>query len=170
MSEDAAGANRWNDLRDIAAVLAGGAAFVYVTGGAALALRFGRIGLPSTVAVANLPREFLIAQGLLIVAPAGAVALAVWWRRRDGRATVAAAALVYLVIGALVVFKAPFAAQACLTDRSAVLGVIIGETGDRTYLGEPAGTHPRHIVSIPESQIRTLYVGGDVPRRRACPG
>jgi hypothetical protein len=39
-------------------------------------------------------------------------------------------------------------------------GVLIGETSDRTYLGEPASAHPRRIISIPESQSARVVVGG----------
>ena len=46
------------------------AAVVYGTGGLVLMLRLGLRRLPSTTAVPQLPREFLISVGLQIVVPA----------------------------------------------------------------------------------------------------
>jgi hypothetical protein len=63
-----------------------------------------------------------------------------------------------------VVSKDPFPARACLQDGSVVDGVLIGETSDRTYLGEPAGAHPRRVISSPESQI--ALVSGPCPETR----
>ena len=74
-------------VRDLAATLAALAAFIYVTGGAALMARLGLIRLPSSTAVPQLPREFLISNGLLIVSPAiVAGALAYWVARRPVKA------------------------------------------------------------------------------------
>ena len=82
---------------------------MYLTGGLALQLRLGLEGLPSSVAVPQLPREFVIGIGLLVVLPSIAVGwLAGWievrhpWRKLIGIATgggLAVGALCYVVIG-----------------------------------------------------------------------
>ena len=66
----------------------------------------------------------------------------------------------YLLIGTLVVAKDPFPAKACLTDGRQVSGVLIGEADDRTYLGDPQNVSPRRVISIPQSHIDRLVVGG----------
>ena len=167
-------------LRELAGWAAGVATLVYLTGGLALQLRLGAVDLPSSVAVPQLPREFLISVGLLIVAPAIAVALLVWsmagWlaRRREREpshriaAAVVAGVVCYLVIAALVVLKDPFPARVCLLNGRGVDGVFVGETSDRTYLGDlERPNEPRHLVSIPRSQIARVVVGG---RERDLPG
>jgi hypothetical protein len=144
------------------------AALVYLSGALALQLRLGVIGLPSSVAVPQLPREFLIGLGLLVVAPAIAAGLAVSWaarRRWRSRTTAGGAGLVvglacYLVIGAAVVAKDPFPAKVCLEGGGEVSGVLIGESGSRTYLGDPQGASPRRVISIPQSQVVRVVVGG----------
>jgi hypothetical protein len=111
-------------LERLAGALAGVAALVYLTGGLALQLRLGTIRLPSSAAVPQLPREFLISYGLLIVAPAIGVALLAGWAARRLRRSSAAAMLVavgagaacYLAIGLLVVTKDPFPARVCLLN------------------------------------------------------
>ena len=153
---------------EVTGAFAGLAALVYLTGALALQLRLGVGGLPSSVAVPQLPREFLIGVGLLVVAPAIGAGFGVAWvlrRRSPSRAASSAVGLVaglacYLLIGALVVAKDPFPARACLTDGRHVSGVLIGEAGDRTYLGDPRGVSPRHVISIPQSKIDRLVVGG----------
>ena len=152
-------------LERLTGALAGVAALVYLTGGLALQLRLGTGRLPSSAAVPQLPREFLISQGLLIVAPAIGVALLVGAAlSRSGRpstlAAIAAGVACYLVIGLLVVTKDPFPAKVCLTSGGDVVGVFIGETGNRTYLGDLASAHPRRVVSIPQSQVARVVVGG----------
>ena len=153
---------------EAAGALAGVAALVYLTGALALQLRLGLEGLTSSVAVPQLPRELLIGLGLLICAPAIGLGLLVSWmlrRRSSSRATASAAALgaglaCYLVIGALVVSKDPFAAKVCLVGGGEVAGVLVGETGSRTYMGDPRGASPRRITSIPQSQVARVVVGG----------
>ena len=155
-------------LERLAGALTGIAALVYLTGGLALQLRLGTIRLPSSAAVPQLPREFLISYGLLIVAPAVAVALLTGWAARRLRRSSAASTLVavgvgaacYLAIGLLVVSKDPFPARVCLLSGGDVDGVFIGETSNRTYLGDLAAEHPRRIVSIPQSQVARVLVGG----------
>jgi hypothetical protein len=155
-------------LERLAGALAGVAALVYLTGGLALQLRLGTIRLPSSAAVPQLPREFLISYGLLIVAPAiGVALLAGWGARRLGRSSAAsmlvaagAGAACYVAIGLLVVTKDPFPARVCLLSGGDVDGVFIGETSNRTYLGDLAAAHPRRIVSIPQSQVARVLVGG----------
>ena len=88
-------------------------------------------------------------------------------RRRSPSRTVssataglAAGLFCYLVIGALLVSKAPFPAKVCLTDGRQVSGVLIGETDSRTYLGDPKDARPRRVISIPQSRVSRLVVGG----------
>jgi hypothetical protein len=158
-------------LRELAAWSAGAAALVYLTGALALQLRLGLADLPSSVAVPQLPREFLISVGLLIVAPAIAVAFLVWWlagglvERQKGQhrylAAIVAGFAGYLILGALVVFKDPFPARVCLLNGRGINGVFIGETSDRTYVGDLARPRePRQVQSIPRSQIARVVVGG----------
>jgi hypothetical protein len=115
VTDDVAPADRPVDVRrafaEAAGMLAGLAALVYLTGALALQLRLGREGLPSSVAVPQLPREFLIGLGLLIVAPAiglGFVVARLRLRASHARRTATVSGLVlgllcYLVIGGLVV-------------------------------------------------------------------
>jgi hypothetical protein len=155
-------------IAEVTGAFAGLAALVYLTGALALQLRLGVGGLPSSVAVPQLPREFLIGVGLLVVAPAIGVGFGLAWvlRRRSPSRTassvlgLAAGVACYLLIGALVVAKDPFPAKVCLNDGRQVGGVLIGETGDRTYLGDPQGASPRRVISIPQSHIERLVVGG----------
>jgi hypothetical protein len=72
-----------------------------------------------------------------------------------------AAVLCYLVIGGLVVAKDPFPAKICLTDGGEIAGVLIGETANRTYLGDPRGASPRRVISVPQSQVKRVVVGGN---------
>jgi hypothetical protein len=147
-------------LRDITGVLAGVAVLVYLTGGLALQIRLGAGGVPSSVAVPQLPREFLISLGLLIVAPALALGLLLYRITHSAKPAIAGALLTYLVIGWLVVEKNPFPAKVCLAGGGEVAGVFIGETDSRTYLGDLEGEHPRRIISIPESRVEGVAVGG----------
>jgi hypothetical protein len=152
-------------LRELAGAFAGIAALVYLTGGLALQLRLGLVRLPSSAAVPQLPREFVISTGLLIVAPAIAVAFGAHRlaAKRGGRALTAAiiaGVVCFVIVGTLVVRKDPFPAKACLVDGGEVLGVLIGETSGRTYLGDVAAAHPRRVISLPQSQISRLVVGG----------
>ena len=50
-------------------------------------------------------------------------------------------------------------AKVC-TSLSEVRGVLIGETTDRTYLGE-TGEPPLRVFSVPGSQITETFIGGD---------
>jgi hypothetical protein len=155
-------------LEKLTGALAGAAALVYLTGGLALQLRLGIVRLPSSAAIPQLPREFLISQGLLIVAPAIAVAVLVRWvaskleRSRVASAIIAVVAglACYVAIGSLVVTKDPFPAKVCLSQGGELVGVFIGETSDRTYLGDLASAHPRRVVSIPQSRVARVVVGG----------
>ncbi len=60
--------------------------------------------------------------------------------------------------------------KVCLKGGGEALGVLIGETSDRTYIGEPRGSKPRHIISIPESEVSRVIVGGHANdiRNAAC--
>jgi hypothetical protein len=155
-------------LERLTGVLAGAAALVYLSGGLALQLRLGAVRLPSSAAVSQLPREFLISQGLLIVVPAIAVAVLSGWaarqidrsRRISTFIAIVAGLVCYVAIGWLVISKDPFPAKVCLTEGDEVVGVFIGETSDRTYLGDLASAHPRRVVSIPQSRVARVLIGG----------
>jgi hypothetical protein len=155
-------------LGRLTGLFAGLVAGIYLTGGLVLSLRLGLERLPSTAAVAQLPREFLISLGLTIVVPAIGVGVLVWWMARrygkdDARTAatgIALAVVCYLAIGAAQVAKAPFPAKVCLADGGERSGVFIGETGSRTYLGDPSSEHPRRIVSIPLARVEQVLVGG----------
>jgi hypothetical protein len=144
------------------------AAAIYLTGGLVLSLQLGLERLPSTAAIAQLPREFLISVGLTVVVPAIGVGLLAWWLAHrhwgeNGRSVTIGVVLglvCYLAIGAAQVAKSPFPAKVCLADGGESSGVFIGETSDRTYLGEPSGEHPRRIISIPLARIDRVLVGG----------
>jgi hypothetical protein len=65
-------------------------------------------------------------------------------------------------------------AKVCTTSGSpaeqAVEGVLIGETSDRTYIGQTKRPHrPLLVFSVPASQITETFIGGDAGSR-ACPG
>jgi hypothetical protein len=170
VAPEAKGQSWIKSVGELASAAAGLAALVYITGGLALQLRLGSGGVPSSVAVPQLPREFLISLGLLIVAPAVAAGMLAS-RVAQGRANeksrayaavvgTACAVLVYLLIGWLVVSKNSFPAKVCLTGGDEVAGVFIGETDSRTYLADLAGNHPRRIISIPQSRVEGVAIGG----------
>ena len=165
-----AGDRSWfKAITDLTGAAAGLAALVYLTGGLALQLRLGSGGVPSSVAVPQLPREFLISLGLLIVAPAvaaGVIASRIAKHRVAHSVMVGtlSAALVYLVTGWLVVSKNSFPAKVCLAGGGEVAGVFIGETDSRTYLADLAGEHPRRIISIPQSRVDGVAIGGRTPQ------
>jgi hypothetical protein len=157
----------------VAGVAAIAAAFVYGTGGVVLMLRLGLRRLPSTTAVPQLPREFLVSVGLQIVVPAVLIAVATLAvPRLPLRWTALAFAVVYLVIFVYLIAKPPFPAKACLAGGGGVAGVLIGESDSRTYLGDLSSRHPRRILTIPASRIETLLVGGEETaiEAAACPG
>jgi hypothetical protein len=153
----------------VAGIAAVGAALVYGTGALVLMLRLGLRRLPSTTAVPQLPREFLISVGLQIVVPAVLVGSAAAFvaiqrvspssRRALGAAAIAFT-IVYVGVGAYLVAKAPFPAKACLAGGAEVAGVLIGESDTRTYLGDLSSRRPRRIITIPAGRIEQLVVGG----------
>ena len=83
---------------------------------------------------------------------------------------IATGLLCYVVVGGAVIAKDPFSTKVCLKGGGEALGVLIGETSDRTYIGEPRGSKPRHIISIPESEVSRVIVGGHANdiRNAAC--
>jgi hypothetical protein len=155
-------------LTRLTGLFAGLVAAIYLTGGLVLSLRLGLQHLPSSAAVAQLPREFLISLGLTIVVPALGIGALGWWLARlhwkeNGRAVGAGMALsvaCYVAIGGAQVAKAPFPAKVCLADGGDATGVFIGETGSRTYLGDASSQHPRRIISIPLARVERVLVGG----------
>ena len=157
-----------NTFGGVAGIAAVGAALVYGTGALVLMLRLGLRRLPSTTAVPQLPREFLFSVGLQIVAPAvlvgGAVVVARVLRGRPVRPVLAWAAVgalvVYVALGAYFVAKAPFPAKVCLVGGGDLAGVLIGESANRTYLGDLSNRRPRRILTIPAARIDAVLVGG----------
>jgi hypothetical protein len=177
-------------------VLAASAAILYVLGGIGYALTLKHEHLPATAIVAQLPREFLLTVTLKVFGFALLAAMVVLiaivfvlgsadsstrrkvlpWVRRHRRPTVIAALLVGLVC-----LAAGMAIQslllglpntvACLTNKGEPLwGSYIGQTGDRTYIGEAHVTHPR-IASIPNDEVGPVFIGGEVPSdhgRKLC--
>lgn len=56
-------------------------------------------------------------------------------------------------------------AKVC-TSQSEVTGVLIGETSDRTYIGETERPRaPLLVFSVPSSQIEETFIGGDADLR-----
>lgn len=56
-------------------------------------------------------------------------------------------------------------AVACLKNKGTALdGAFVGQTGDRTYVGEPkTTTTEKRIVSIPNDEVGVLFIGGAIP-------
>jgi hypothetical protein len=168
-----------NTVGGVAGIAAAGAALVYGTGALVLMLRLGLRRLPSTSAVPQLPREFLMSVGLQIVVPAlligGATLLAGrlrrWPARRSLGQTATAFLVIYLAVSTYLVTKAPFPAKACLVGGGEIAGVLIGENSSRTYLGDLSSRHPRRIITIPASRVDALLVGGKEARigSATCP-
>ena len=77
----------------------------------------------------------------------------------------AAVPICVLIAGTLYTF---LDAKVC-TNQSEVTGVLIGETSDRTYIGQtdrPRG--PLLVFSVPSSEIQQTFIGGDADLR-PCP-
>ena len=150
-----------NTLTGVAGVAAFAAALIYGTGGLVLMLRLGMRRLPSTTAVPQLPREFLLSVGLQIVVPAVLVGgAALFVSRLQWKWAAVAFVVAYLGIGVYLIAKAPFPAKACLVDGEEIAGVLIGENASRTYLGDLSSRHPRRIITIAGARMETLLVGG----------
>ena len=58
-------------------------------------------------------------------------------------------------------------AKVCTTTGSEVTGLLIGETSDRTYIGEEerGPTGPLLMFSVPRTQITETFIGGDASSR-----
>lgn len=58
-------------------------------------------------------------------------------------------------------------AKVCTTTGSDVTGLLIGETSDRTYIGEDerGPTGPLLMFSVPRTQITETFIGGDASSR-----
>ena len=168
--------DRGQALKTLAGLVGLFVAAVYVVGGVVLAGRLGLRQLPSTAVVSQLPREFLVSSGLLVVgipAVAGGIAYAILPSRyRSGerleqtvRTLLLIVAVLAIILGGLSVAKKPFPAKACLNGGTSLSGFFIGEAADRTYLGE-GGATPRRIISLPSGQVDRLLIGGDAARAR----
>jgi hypothetical protein len=73
--------------------------------------------------------------------------------------------------------------KVCTTNGRHVAGVLIGETGDRTYVGKeesskgslqgiikrPSPNVPHPVVSIPRSEIILTIIGSYTPVKEGCP-
>src|SRR5918998_2022014 len=122
MTRDAGSGKRERpDVAWITTGLAAVAALVYLSGALALQVRLGRQGLPSSAAVPQLPREFLIGNGvLLVVLPIGFGVAANWAMGRlvapAWRYTIAGGIglLCCLLLGLHVVRISPFPVKVCL--------------------------------------------------------
>jgi hypothetical protein len=59
-------------------------------------------------------------------------------------------------------------AQVCTLSGSSVTGVLIGETSDRTYVGETKKRGKLDVFSIPSTQTTQTIIGGGAAAS-ACP-
>jgi hypothetical protein len=179
MRESDSGNTLAQTLTTIAGLLAAFAACVYVIGGLVLAARLGLRQLPSTAVISQLPREFLVSSGLLIIGLPMLLGgltyvLLPSKYRSSGRKTrtrclcLAMVVIVTLIASLLLISKEPFTAKACLEGGGSVSGFFIGETSDRTYLGEQGAT-PRRIISVPTARVERLLIGGDAAGARCEP-
>jgi hypothetical protein len=170
VNEENAGNDLAATLKTATGLFAIFVAAVYVSGGLILGARLGLRELPSTAAVAQLPREFLVSFGLQAVGLPALVAAVVYaflparlqtscFRRR----LLAFALIGTLVTSAYLIAKEPFEAKACLVNGRSVSGFFIGEGSGRTYLGERGDT-PRRVISLPSDGVQRLLVGGDANR------
>ena len=50
-------------------------------------------------------------------------------------------------------------AKACMKGDFARTGVLVGETGERVYIGE-TGSAPRRVQSLPLAEVEELFIGG----------
>jgi hypothetical protein len=80
-------------------------------------------------------------------------------------------ALVFLPICVLFagVFYTLLDAKVCMTSGSDAKGVLIGETSDRTYIGQKRNAAgPLLVFSVPRSEIRQTFIGRNAGAR-PCP-
>ena len=103
-------------------------------------------------------------------------------RAKDGWNSLSSGALMTLIV-ALAVLPACFLfagtfrlldATVCTTSRSAKVGLLIGETSDRVYLGETSKHRWREtrgdslrVVSIPQSEVKQISIGSQ-PETGGC--
>jgi hypothetical protein len=60
-------------------------------------------------------------------------------------------------------------AKVCTTSGSEASGVLIGETSDRTYIGQKGkSVGPLLVFAVPRTEIRQTIIGGNA-EARACP-
>jgi hypothetical protein len=168
-------------------VVAASAAILYVLGGIAYFWTLKNEHLPATAIVAQLPREFLLTVTLKVFGFALLAALAVGlivgvvlgstdsrvrrsvrpWVAKHRRISVIAATAVGL--GCLAIGMAIQAqlglpnTVACLKNTGTPLyGAYVGQTGSRTYVGEPH-RNPARIASIPNDEVGPVFIGGKIP-------
>ena len=60
-------------------------------------------------------------------------------------------------------------AQVCTMSGASVTGVLIGETSDRTYVGETKKRGKLDVFSIPSTQTTQTIIGGGAAAAGACP-
>jgi len=169
-------------------VLAASAAILYVLGGIAYALTLRHEHLPPTTIVAQLPREFLLTVTLKVFGFALLIALVVllivaivlgsadsktrskvipFFKKRRRLAVFVAAAVGLGCLGLGVFIQSQLGLPntvACLKNKDKPLyGTYIGQTGERTYVGEPDVSKNGRIVSIPNDEVGPVFIGGDIP-------
>jgi hypothetical protein len=162
------------------------AAILYVVGGVTLAWQLHNEHLPASAVVWQLPREFLLSVTIKVVGwalllaillgtyPAVLVKLASdrwqWAARRRliiGGSTIAGVAL-FLAGGAWFESHVSVLQNAVACQKNGgrpVTGKFIGQSGDRTYIGERVREHAR-VASLPNDQMGFLFVGGDFDATR----
>jgi hypothetical protein len=57
-------------------------------------------------------------------------------------------------------------AKVCTTSQTLETGVLIGETGDRVYIGEERSSGPRRVASFPLAQVEEVFIGGKASSRK----
>jgi hypothetical protein len=166
---------RWPELIGAAAIPA-----LLVTTGMALGVDRERVGWSGLAWL--LPVTFLLTLLVELVALKIRAGLVERYGDTDRWNTAGAVVRMSLVCGlaflpACVVFAGTIRlldAKVCTTAGSpaerSVEGVLIGETSDRTYIGQTKRPHrPLLVFSVPMSQITETFIGGDAGSR-PCPG
>jgi hypothetical protein len=171
---------QWDERRWLELVAAGAIPALLVTTGMALGVDRERVGWSGLSWL--LPVTFLLTLLVVLVALNVRARLAERYgdteRRWNTAGSVVRMSLVCALafVPACVVFAGTIRlldAKVCTTAGStseqSVQGVLIGETSDRTYIGQTKRPHkPLLVFSVPMSQITETFIGGDAGSR-ACP-